>query len=174
MNLAQIMQQYYWPIMGTLVVIISLAIYFTWKSKIFTRRDRPQKDKEDISGENVRLYDNETCHVSTKELSKAHVDEIKKKYGGLGRRWNYYGKSVFAINRFYDKETGAWSYRPITVSPTLEHSPTELHCLLIQKPIVEEVWSMKEEKTVWQKYGGLLLFAGGCVLAAFLIIARGG
>lgn len=115
-----------------------------------------------------RLYDSTIRSIYNTELSGEIVRQIQTNDGNLGRKWSYYGKWVYAINKYFG-EAGAICYRPVFVPQTMDNPPSKLHRALKQEA-VEIAYSVREKKGFFEQHGKFLLFAGVIAFLMFVMV----
>jgi len=111
-----------------------------------------------------RVYNNKTRRVSNEELPFETVEEIREKFGNLGRKWLRDGKWVYALNKLVEG-----GYTIVGIPQTMEHPPSSLHRALMQHA-VDEYYDMTPDKNFFQEHGKILLFVGAIIFLLWCVI----
>jgi len=156
------------------VIIIGLIVFMSWgkiRGKKQTDLPEPmQKEPEQSQSEPVfvRLYDNMRRAIYNETLDGEIVDEIKRNFGSLGRRWNRDGTELYAVTKTVDEE-----YIPVSQYMKIirDNPPSLLHGALVQ-PQTSIAFNVKIQRSMMQKWGPILLFAGAGIFAMVLLIAN--
>jgi hypothetical protein len=141
-----------------LIAVILIGIYFIY-SKYFKKKDKIQGENEiaiEHGPVNARIYDNLTGTVYNAKIPGDEAQKIIATFGSLGRKWDRYGKKLYAINKTQDGK-GNTVYQPVPIPDSIKNSPRSLHDD-IQHPEVAIIYgeSMKEDKSFADKWGKLI------------------
>lgn len=158
------------------VISIGLGFFF-YKDKIFKKKRLSEEEIKAIKTDEVkpksdptfsRIYDNLRRAIYNETLPGETIDEIKSKYGNLGRRWNRDGNELYTFVKTVDEE-----YIPVSryMKITRDNPPSLLHGALIQ-PQTAIAFNVKIQRNFMQKWGPILLFAGVGIFCMVLLIAN--
>jgi len=161
-------------IAGFFAVVVFTLFYF-----IFWRKDRAHKKIKEVEPEKVtnvtpdaecRIYDTITRTIYNQTLKGTIVDEIRKKHTNLGRKWNYYGNLVYAIEKKY-VGNDVIEYNPVVPPILMEIPPSKLFRALV-KPWIAIRYNVQQPQNFLQKWGMYLLFGGVAVFFLFVLVAQ--
>jgi hypothetical protein len=165
-------------IIGAIIALVvggGLYYWFSWRKRVPSSASKPDinKAKEtelktNTEPEEARVYDNITGRVSNETLPGGVIDQMMNKYGNIGRKWLRDGKWLLAVNKRKAAD-GIVSYIPVIVPATLENPPSRLR-RAISHPYIEITHNVRQPKSLMQKYGSILIFAGVGVLLAFMAV----
>jgi hypothetical protein len=163
-------------IAGFFAVVVFALFYF-----VFWRKDSHKKLKEKQVEEKegtipvtpdaeCRIYDTLTRTIYNQTLKGTIVDEIRKKHTNMGRKWNYYGNLVYAIEKKY-AGNDVIEYNPVVPPILMEIPPSKLFRALV-KPWIAIRYNVQQPQNFLQKWGMYLLFGGVAVFFLFILVAQ--
>jgi hypothetical protein len=126
------------------------------------------EEKEEVTASPVlaRVYDASLKPIQNIEISGKEAAKIITACGTLGRQWNYYGESVYALQKAIN---GVYTPVEKYLEKSRDNPPGKVF-KAVHQPEIEVSRDMTQKKSFMQQYGHILPYLVAIAFIIFMMV----